>query len=203
MKTGNKTQAVVLSFVAVLAIGFLVYQLLPSKVKPSIAGVAQTGSSVAPSATADVSQELPLHLIGNPFSHPKLATHVAPAERKAPPPLPVGIDKSGSFTPVLGEPSATGGTAESGSQPAESAGNTRLKQQEPRIKLTAIMRVGDPVAMLEVDNRPGKAYGEGDLLANRATLVSIGDGAVTVRINGVPHEIALGHTYGSNEGQTK
>src|SRR5207248_2027131 len=114
------------------------------------------------------------------------------------------IDKSGSFAPVavriLPETDSEAGAAK---QPAESAGKNRLNVHGPRIKLTAIMRVGEPVAMLAVDDQPGRAFGEGDLLAPLTRLISIGDGSVTVRIHGIEHQIATGETFGASEEQTK
>lgn len=197
MKTGNKTQAVVLSVVAVLAIAFLVYQLMPSQVKPLLGSGART-STAAQSPGA--SQELTLAVLGNPFSHPMLATK--PAAKDVKPPQSQ-IDKNGKIPPYdPGEPpGATGGA--SPKTPADIAGKDRSKDKGPRIKLTAIMRVGDPVAMLAVDDKPGQAYGEGDLLAPNARLIKIGDSSITVRVSGVEHEIATGDSYGTPEDKTK
>ena len=200
MKTGNKNQAIVLSVVAVLAIAFLVYQLLPEKVKPTFAALSPAQVSTPAGHPSD---DLSLALLGNPFSHPMLATKPAPGAvkpTKAPEPQ---IDKTGSLPVTFTRLPAAGQDGQASKQPAESAGATRLKDQGPRIKLTAIMRVGDPVAMLEVDDQPAKALGEGDLIAKDSTLVSIGDGMVTIRVRGVEHQIAMGETFGSHEEQTK
>jgi hypothetical protein len=214
MKTGNKNQAMALSVVAVLAVGFLVYQLLPAKSKPSfVARAPEVSLAGRPGKVDDMS----LVVLGNPFSHPMLATKEASAPSPAPAPA---IDKSGHLPPmaVSGLPGTDGsaqgsnGSADSpgadggapGSKgPADSAGNTRLNVRGPRIKLSAILRVGEPVAMLAIDDQPGKTYSEGDLLAPGTRLLSIGDGSVTVRIFGEEHVIATGDTYKPSKDETK
>ena len=66
MKTGNKNQAMALSVVAVLAVGFLVYQLLPAKSKPSfVARAPEVSLAGRPGKVDDMS----LVVLGNPFSH--------------------------------------------------------------------------------------------------------------------------------------
>ena len=71
MKTGNKNQAVMLSVVAVGAIAFLVIELMPAKMRPSLAQILPTAGKTEPSIV--VTNDLPLTLVGDPFSHPKLA----------------------------------------------------------------------------------------------------------------------------------
>jgi hypothetical protein len=220
MKTGNKKQAMILSVVAVLAVAFLVYQLMPAKAKPFS---APASPEVSLTQNASTSQNLSLAVLGNPFSHPKLASKPVVTDVKQP---PSSIDKSGTFAPVSpgalpgaggGSPGQDGrsdsGAAGSGgaggqgssipNSPAENAGKDRKEIQGPRIKLTAIMRVGEPVAMLAVNDQPGKTYSEGDLLASNARLIKIGDSSVTVRINGKQHEIATGGSYGAPEENKK
>ena len=204
MKTGNKKQAIALSVVAVLAVGFLGYQLMPSAAKPSFVSSAP---EVKLEGTPGTAQNLSLAVLGNPFSHPKLAKKVLVT---ALPPVPNSlIDKSGSIPPFnpqaltpgageggLGEAVAlASGTPQTGKKPEESAGKSRSKARGPRIKLNAIMRVGEPVAMLAVDDRHGITYSEGDVLAPGTRLIVIGDGSVTVRIFGEEHKIATGETY--------
>ncbi len=208
MKTGNKIQALVLGVVAVLAIAFLVYQLMPSQSKPLLGSATRTASTAqGPSA----SQELSLAVLGNPFSHPMLAAKPIKQDAKQP---PSQIDKAGMFSPVRPKLPGVNGDASqpapdyaakdaSPNLPADNAGNNRSKVQGPRIQLTAIMRVGEPVAMLAIDDQTGKAFSEGDLLAPNARLIKIRDSSVTVRVNGVEHEIATGDSYGAPEDKTK
>lgn len=206
MKTGNKKQAIVLSAIALLAVAFLVYQLMPAKGTPFSAAPTPAASS---SGTPSPSQDLSLAVMGNPFSHPKLASKVV-SEMPSPQPK-ASIDKSGSVplkpsglpNPEDVDRSTPQGGTSGGSTPEDIAGNNRLKVQGPRIKLTAIMRVGEAVAMLEVNDQPEKTFVEGDRLAPNASLVKIGDSSITVLINGMKHEIATGDTYGSSEEKRK
>ena len=197
MKTGNKSQAMILAVVAVLAIGFLIYQLLPGKEKPSFVARAPE-VSLSPSAGAVAT--LSLEVAGNPFSHPKLAPSEPAAVPKAQPPSQ--IDKSGSVTPVSPEmPQVAGQTP--GTNAAENAGKTRLKIQGPSIKLTAIMRVGDPVAMLNVNDKSGQTFGVGDLIDPKTRLIAIGGSSITVEFLGEEHEIATGETCKLSKDETK
>lgn len=198
MKTGNKAQAVVLSIVAVLAVGFLIYQLVPSQGKPFL-GLAVASASPAQGASAP--HELTLAVLGNPFSHPMLATKpVVTHDVKQP---PSQIDKSGTISPVTPGPLPGVNAKTGGNPPEDNAGKHRLKVQGPRITLSAIIRVGESVAMLAINDKPGQTFSEGDTLAPNAKLIKIGDSSVTVRVNGIEHEIATGDRYEAPEDKTK
>ncbi len=195
MKTGNRNQAIILSIVAVGAIVFLVIQLLPAKIRPTLGGLTSR-----PVADAPVSTNFALTLVGDPFSHPKLA--VKPVAAVVSNPVPSDIDKSG-YTPVHwpGLPNVQD-TTESGSNPADNAGTHRQKPKDPVITVVAVVHAGSPVAMLEVAGKEAQSFKEGDLLAPHARLISIGDGSVSVLINGEMHEISTGETYGSKTEET-
>jgi hypothetical protein len=193
MKTGNKSQAVLLSVIAVGAIAFLAHQVMPAKLVSL--GLVSTAPTVASTPPSD-QVKLPLTLVGNPFSHPKLATK--PAVVATTP--TVDIDKNLPFDPFsgpLGRPSNDAGA--SGSNTADSAGKDRQKPQEPQIRLAAVIAVGAAEAMLEVNGKDAQAFSVGDLVTANTRLVSVRDAIVAVRINGVVHEIAMGETYGSKE----
>jgi len=188
MKTGNKKQVILLSVVAIGAIAFLVYQLLPSKIRPAF------GQPVArPASEPAVDTDFGLALIGDPFSHPKLAVKPVAVSNAA----PVEIDKSG-YNPfhIPGLLDATV-APDLGSNPAENAGAHRQKPQGPQITVVAVMHAGSPVAMLEVNGKEAKSFNEGDLIAPNARLISIGESSVSVRVNGEMHELSTGDSYGS------
>lgn len=195
MKVGDKKQAAILTIVAVLALGFLFTQLLPGKRVKFQLPVEVRSAEEKPKA----SEELPLAVIGNPFSHPKLATKpvlaASPGTNFQP-----DIDKSGHLTPYSPGPLPdAGGTGD----PAETAGNDRQEKQVPRVTLTGLMRVDEPLAMLAVENREAKSYAMGDLVAENARLIAIGDNSVTIRVNGKPRELRMGETLGPKKEQSQ
>src|SRR5436309_11255519 len=121
MKTGNGRQAMILAIVAILSIGFLVYQLMPAKMRPMVLGGSRQAAGIAP--TMDSTDNLSLLVIGNPFSHPKLATKsIAPAPVSE---VANGIDKSGQMPVTLGTLPYTDSAIQPASGPAESAGKDR------------------------------------------------------------------------------
>lgn len=195
MKTGDKKQAVILSVVAVLAIAFLGYQLRP-KTKPLVAAGVQEASATA--TPSEDSEALPLTVIGNPFSHSKLATKSPPKQAAAHSPTPApnsAIDKSGGFSPL--DPASVLALAGSGKQSAgteESAGASRYEEQAPLVTLTGLMSVDQPLAMLAVNNQEAKAYAVGDLVAEKTRLVKIRDSSVVLEVNGKTRVLGLGET---------
>lgn len=193
MKTGNKNQAILLSVVAVGAIAFLAHQLMPAKFIPL--GSVAAAPRAASTPSADLSK-LPLTLLGNPYSHPKLAT--LPTITAA---APISdIDKNVPFDPFAGPlAKASIVTWGSGSNTADSAGEDRQKPQGPQIRVAAVIAVGEPEAMLEVNGKEATPFSVGDLIASNARLVQVSDASVKVRINGIVHEIAMGATYGLKE----
>jgi len=196
MKTGNKKQAILLSVVAVGAIFFLGHQLMPSK----LAAIGLASSAPAPATIKiDSGSDLPFALVGNPFSHPKLAVKPVAASQAQ---LPFSdIDKSGVFHPLASDLPATGSyTRDSGSTPEGNAGEDRQKDQaSPEIRLAAVMAVGQPIALLEVNGTEAKEFSVGDQVAEGTKLIKIEDRGVTIKVNGVLHFIAAGGTFGSKE----
>jgi hypothetical protein len=193
MKTGNKNQAVMLSIVAVGAIAFLVIQLMPGKNRPFL------GGSPAPAQTdgaVHVPTDLPLALVGDPFSHPKLAVKEV-VEPKQPPseltgdipvrPLVIG--------PRLPNPAGV----VSSSNTEDSAGDNRQKQQGPQISLVGIMDAGTPVAMLQIAGKDQETFREGAMLDKDVWLLQIGHSFVKVLVRGEVHRIEPGETYGAPE----
>src|SRR5689334_6695374 len=136
MKTGNKNQAIILAVIAVGAVAFLVIQLLPAKIRPTLAGLAQRQVVEPP-----VSTDFALTLVGDPFSHPKLATKPVTVVSSS---VPSDIDKS-AYNPIHwpGLPEITP-AADPGSKPAENAGEHRQKPQGPQITVVAVMQAGTP-----------------------------------------------------------
>ena len=193
MKTGNRNQAVILSVVALGAIAFLVIQLLPAKIRPTLGG-----SISQPVAGAPVSTDYALTLVGDPFSHPKLAIKPVAISSKS---VPSDIDKSGHIPVQPGAPDGVV-TPVSGSNPADIAGGHRQKPQGPVITVVAVVHAGTPVAMLEVAGKEARSFKEGDLLAPNARLISIGDNSVIVLVNGEVFDISTGDTYGSKTEET-
>ena len=205
MKTGNKSQAVILTVVAIGAIGFLVIQLLPAKLKP-IVGLSTSAASG--SQTSIVDTNLPLMLVGDPFSHPKLAVK---KEAQSPGPKPPREILRGAFPlglPGLDAPGVEpmSGSGDGGSEPdlgsktEENAGTSQQKQQVPQISLVGIEDAGTPVALLQVGNEEERTYRAGEKLAKGVWLTVVDHGFVEVRVGDEDHRIGLGEKYGgSNE----
>ena len=211
MKMGDKNQAVILSLVAVGAVAFLVFQLMPGKVKSSL-----MGSSASPSQAPSVATvaELPLMVTGDPFSHPKLAIKPPPKTTAVEPQrdisghLPVN---PGLGNPALGSDSGSDSTSDSGSDsgsssglgPEDSAGKSQQKAKGPQITVMAVLQAGTPVAMLQVGSNESRTYAEGEMLAAGIRLVKVGDSYVLVRIHGVIHQISTGDSYQPDDGDSK
>jgi hypothetical protein len=200
MKAGNKKQAAILSVVAVGAIGFLIYQLVPSKVGNLAAAITGSGSNAA-AAPSSAPDNLSLLVLGAPFSHPKLAAK--PVVALAAPQMPSDINKNGKDPFNPGAPTDANSSTTTPAGPDESAGEGQQEKKGPSIRVTAIMIVDQPIAMLSVDGGDAKQYSEGDQLSDRTRLISIGESSVTVRINGALHQIATGQTYGGDTQEKK
>jgi hypothetical protein len=192
VKTGNKNQAVILSIVAVGAVAFLVIELMPSRLRPSALAQAATGHSLSSTVNVD----LPLALVGDPFSHPKLAVKKVVVESVPAPPSDINKGNN-PFNPMLGgglgDPSAQVQKSDSA---AENAGKDRQKQKGPQIALVAVMDAGTPVAMLQIDGKDGKTFKEGDKLARDVWLFHVDHSYVEIQVGHDVHRIHVGETYG-------
>lgn len=132
-----------------------------------------------------------IELMGDPFSHPKLATNLG----AAPPPVATAPNAAPTATgmsapaPAL-PPPAIGGTLpvkpqfnivpDGSPKPAENAGNDREQKesQGPKVALTAIVKVDKPVAFLSLNGGESRAFRPGDLLAPGVRLSHVGNGFV-------------------------
>lgn len=172
MKTGNKQQAMILCVVAVLAVGFLIWQILPGKKSLATARAADASTS---SGGQLVALDLPRYVIGSPFSHSRLA----PEDDGSGAEVPIG-----ALTGVL--PFAIPGDVQirrNGVAPEENAGETRQQERTPsQLTLSAIMRLDKPVAIFSSDIDSGSPYEVGDVLANNVRLIRIADGAVVLQM---------------------
>jgi hypothetical protein len=194
MKTGNKNQAVILSIVAVGAIGFLAIQLTPAKLGPASANPGQSSTSAA---AIGIPTDLPLALAGDPFSHSRLATKRVTTDPGMRPRSEFGLDAP-PLKPL--GPYGENYDTQSNQGTEENAGIDRQKPQGPQISVLAVMRAGTPVAMLQVGGKEANTYMQGELLSNGVWLVAIGGNYVKVRVNGEVHRIDIGDTYGAGDG---
>lgn len=193
MKAGNKNQATILAIVAVGAIGFLVVQLIPAKIRPMLGQGPATGPIVA---STSMPADLPLALVGDPFSHPKLAVKVPPTQGgQAPQP-----DITGNIPFMLGGFQRPDGQVQPTGTPEDIAGKDRQKLQGPQITVLAVMDAGTPVAMLQVGGKEAKTYRAGDALAKHVRLTFVGHSFVKVKIGEDVVTIENGDTYGAEDG---
>lgn len=183
MNLGDKKQVAALGIVAVLAIGFLVTQLMP-KSRQFVA-----------SATAEPTKQpadmesvlLPLEVSGNPFSHAKLAPEKEKDEGGK-----GGLD--GSIEPLLpnleglevnsAEYMATLWEHERNKKPDESAGETRKEVEKAafNLKLTGFAGGTSPMAFIEVRGGTGAPFVEGEKLEPGVRLLRIHEDSIDVQI---------------------
>lgn len=193
MKTGNKNQATILGIVAVGAIGFLVIQLIPAKIRPML---GQGPAAIPVVAPTSMPVDLPLALVGDPFSHPKLAVKAPPTQAGQ----SFQPDITGNIPLMFGGlPTAVGQVQPTGST-EDIAGKDRLKLQGPQITVLAVMDAGTPVAMLQVGGKEAKTYRAGDALAKHVRLILVGHSFVEVKIGEDVVKIENGDTYGAEDG---
>ena len=195
MTLTSAQKLILLSVMATAAVGFLAF---------SVAGLGKTvvsRMSASPRDTEEVKESqttLPLELLGDPFSHPKLTAEAAkpgaiatPGATTMPPALPggvTGLTGVGPFQVGL-DPQFPGGD-----QPAESAGLNRNMEGGRRlsVSLTAIVKVSRAVALLSVNNGETRAFRQGDLVCPGLRLIEIGSGAVTLRTPEKTFELKVG-----------
>ncbi|HZH98505.1 MAG TPA: hypothetical protein VEX38_05995 [Fimbriimonadaceae bacterium] len=194
MKTGNPKQVTVLAIVAVLAVGFVIYQALPKIEKAA----PQTPTQLPQQEQGQFVQAgLPQALIGDPFTHPALFKKLSPAEKseEAPPKLSGKLDGDG-YKPARPDLSDFFyGPFLEGDQPGENAGNGQQSQQEPKrtaLTLSAILATEENVALIAIDDEGSKRFGKGARIGP-ATVVSISDSQVVLSYweKGKPKRIAL------------
>ena len=194
MTLSNTQKLIALSVMATGAVGFLAI---------SVAGLGQTVVSRMAASPRDpeddrVQKTLPLELLGDPFSHPKLASEAAKpgaivntGDTTMPPALtgsPEDMTGLSPFQVGLTPPLANG------EQPAESAGPNRNMEGGRRLSvaLTAIVKVNLAVALLSVNDGETRAYRKGDLVCPGLRLIGIGSGAVTLRTPDKTFELKVG-----------
>jgi hypothetical protein len=209
MKTGDKKQAIALTAVAVLAIGFLGSRLIPSK--SATVKAVRAAEAAKPELGSDV-LDLPLAVLSNPFSHPKLAVQTVKVDPTPTPPQKTpkpDIDKGklpdwaggtgGDFSPPVdpGDPNSGATNTE------ENAGETRKTPRGPRIRVIALMRVGHPLAMLAVNDGSSETFRIGQQILEGVKLAGIGDSFVTVSDFGKLRRIKVGETSDPNQDQPK
>ncbi|MEA2554350.1 MAG: hypothetical protein QOJ65_2526 [Fimbriimonadaceae bacterium] len=210
MKTGDKKQAIALTAVAVLAIGFLGSRLIPSK--SATVKAVRAAEAAKPELGSDV-LDLPLAVLGNPFSHPKLAVQTVKVDQAQTPapkkPPKTDIDKGklpdwagdtgGDSAPPFDPGDPNSGTTNT----EENAGETRKTPRGPRIRVIALMRVGHPLAMLAVNDGNSVTFGVGEKILDGVKLAGIGDSFVTVSDFGKLRRIKVGETSDPNQDQPK
>ena len=183
MILGDKKQVTILGLVALLAIGFLVTQLIPKGGK----FVASVTAEPTKQAAEVEAVSLPLEVSGNPFSHAKLAPEEAKdAEGNG------GL--SGSVEPLMpnlegleinsAEYMATLWEHEQNKKPVENAGESRKEEEKApfNLKLKGFAGGTTPMAFIEVRGRTGVPYVEGDELEQGVHLLRIREESIDVRV---------------------
>lgn len=199
MKRSDPKQVIVLSVVAVGAVGYLMVSLL---------GAGRRAGSPSPTSSAqeesrEPSHSAPLELLRDPFSHPTLIASARDVRTQTPPPepaaepatmpgaapLPIGSGMTfGSVGPVSVRPEP------SSDDPAESAGPDRKLEvaKGPRIALSAIVKVDRPMAFLSIEGSESRAFQVGALIAPGVRLVDIQAGLITLRFRGKSTNLKVG-----------
>lgn len=197
MKTGNVRQVMILSAVAIGAIGFLGNTLLG--LGKSVVSSLRQADPAEKDAPAD--DAAPSQLMGDPFFHPRLANAIAATppkpETKVEPPAAAPDAMQGQFGalpgPIPVRPDVTA-VPEPPSQPAENTGIDRKEDGEtaPRIGLTAVVKVDKPVAFLSLNGGDSRAFRPGDLVAPGLRLLTVADGFVIFRSPKASYRLSVG-----------
>lgn len=197
MRPSNPKQVLILSIVAVGAIGFLGTSILGIG-KSVVSRLAEGGEETK---SDPVAATRPTDLLGDPFSHPKLALASEPTNPDskpdaAPKPAqPPNLD--GTLPPLPGtrplQPNV-GIVPDTEVQPDETTGNSRKPDGKvgPRVALTAVVKVKNSIAFLSVNGGETRAYRQGDLLAPGFRLIAVGEGQVTIRNAQATFQMAVG-----------
>lgn len=193
MILGDKKQVTILGVVALLAIGFLVTQLIPKGSK----FIASVDAEPTKQAAEVESVSLPLEVSGNPFSHAKLA----PEEDKKTQGAQNGLE--GGLEPLApnlegieinsAEYAATLWEHEQNKKPDEDAGKTRKEEEKApfNLKLTGFAGGTSPMAFIRVRGRTGVPFEEGDQLEQGVYLLRIREQSIDVRIGKKVISLAL------------
>lgn len=201
MKASNPKQVVVLSVVAIGAIGYLGHSLFGL----GNAVVARIVGQTEPETKAESAEPPAIELLGDPFAHPKLASNgLSPAST----PPPTSVTSPQATDPSIPEPSlpppTIGGSLplkpqfgivpEASPKPAETTGNDREKNenQGPRVALTAIVKVDKPVAFLSLNGKESRAYRPGDLLAPGIRLTHVGSSSIRFQSPTASYHLSVG-----------
>jgi hypothetical protein len=206
VKTGDPRQAMVLGVVAVAAVGFLAFQLLPKGGSPAPAPPAESVAvDAAPPPGPAAPSRLPLKVMNlqlshDPFSHPRLAGRTS-GDRPAPDdPEDLPAREPGRESVANGLAPLPGVLAVDGLslRPVEDPGGTgtedrdapRQNLQEERrslsVRISAIVAAGAPVAMIGVAGEPTRMYRTGEALGPGVVVEGITETEVVLR---TPHGV--------------
>jgi hypothetical protein len=203
MKVGDTKQVAVLGVVAVLAIGFLIYRLLPSRevaVRSAVAAATAAGSS---------SRDLGLQLVRDPFSSERLSLRSKPASSDAQESAQAA-PKSGNQWEVQGGkkinvkpdefPNALVGSLPGGGLPMpvpedHTPVNRRKETGEVTatlFRLDATMNAGEPKAMISVNGADARMFQAGDTVGPQGHVVTVDDSGVEISVGGKRIRLAVG-----------
>lgn len=195
MKTGNKQQAIVLSVVAVGALGFLGLQVKGIAARNAVQPLANQPAATGPAkATAGVDRDLPRTLFSDPFSHPALPRTVTASTEptaqvqtaKLPtqklPQLPGHIE----LTPLRPDAAQIEAGAEDRSAPRAASG--------PTLCLQAVISSPQAVAFVSIDGKDPQKVTAGQTIFSGLAVTSITDGAIEVRFAKGTRRLRVGET---------
>jgi hypothetical protein len=215
LKTGNKKQATILAIVAVGALAFLIVQFLPAKGRGSLIALV-TGRTEEPSNAID-SSGLPLVLVRDAFSHPKLALareDAKPAQDSAAPSQgqlrgTLGVDgfspatvdslpgtiegsESGIADDSDMDPPPTGRLPEENTRPSQQVNKAAMR----KLVLRAVVLAGHSVAFISIDGEPERTFREGEAVVPGIRVMAINRDGVKLKIGGKLRFVAVGQEVG-------
>jgi len=201
MKVGNKSQALILSFVALGAIGFLFAQIQGAAGRAAKNLRAMATASVGGPGTEATENRLPKSYYGDPFSHPAL-----PRSEQQKPAQSDG--ESGQSSASEGPPVRGNGLFGSrplpigdmigGSLPDLSTAVVKSEDPQPRkgpnVALQAIVMANAPMAFVAVDGGEPRRFKIGDSPAQGVVIVGIREGAVDFQFSKSRKTLTVGES---------
>lgn len=204
MKVGDKRQATALSLVAIGAIGFLIYSIIPQAAK------AVRAAGAKPAVETGEVQVVNLVLNHDPFYHPLLKAHLQAEndsvkadtnEEPTPKPLsgrlgeqdlgPLPAASIGPYEPDASyRPGAKESPSGDHSKPTSSTGPDKAKPI--MLTLQGTMKIDRASAIIALGDGDGKAYSIGDIVLPGVRLVGVGDQLAEISYHGKKIRLTLG-----------
>jgi hypothetical protein len=203
LKIGDPKQAIILSVAAIGAIVFFVTRLIPSKPSVAVDANRVAASQTGPASTAS---GLPVEVLRDAFSHPKLTEHFLAslplAERQKaiakPSPLLDLLPGGGEFEPVthgIIEPALSEEEI-----PNKNTVTARQEDGEPKskIELKGIMRATSLLAVLSIDGHESVTARLGEYIDGTHRITQFSQNAVQISSERGKTWLFVGHEVTEN-----